>query len=213
MAFSASLMNDLREGTAALHAATEALPLMRNLMAPEVTVEIYRDYLAALAKPYRAVEPRLHQACGPEILNRLGVRPKLPALERDLTALGLDPQASRGSADESLADLIRDQADALGGLYVLEGATLGGRVIAQQLQRHLGGAAAGLSFEFLGTRDQPSPSAGWRHFAATLEAEVGARQHDRQRILSAAVGVFEFVHQALRHQVLDQELSAAPVAI
>ncbi|EIC21405.1 biliverdin-producing heme oxygenase [Thiorhodovibrio frisius] len=192
-----ALMTALRARTAALHVATENLKLMRKLMAPEVDLGTYRDYLAAIAAPYTRVEPHLHNLCAPATLARLGVQPKLPALERDLAALELEPSRLPKALNERLKDLVRDETDALGGLYVLEGATLGGRVISQQLTRNLGSAANTLPFGFLGSRVDPSPASGWRHFGTALEAEVSAGGHDPERVLSAAVAVFEIVHQGL----------------
>ncbi len=190
------LMQDLRARTSTLHAATEELPLMRDLMSPEVDAATYRDYLVVIAGTYSLIEPRLHEVFDQADLERLWVRAKLPALECDLATLGLEAMPQSADRESRLASLVRGQADALGGLYVLEGATLGGRVIAQRLQRQFAGSGA-LPFHFLGTRNAPSPAEGWRQFGAALEDEVSAQGHARERVLCAAVGVFELVHQAL----------------
>lgn len=194
-----ALMVRLREKTASLHRATEDLPLMRRITAPEVRVPDYRAYLSAMAVPYRVLEPSLYRACASATLGRLGVEPKWPALERDLKALGLPvPEPRDDALDAAIARLIPDESAALGGLYVLEGATLGGRVISGQLARNLGAAANDLSFCFLGARDDPSPSGPWRRFGQALEGEVHARGHDPDAVLSGAVNAFRFVHESLR---------------
>ncbi|WP_328983863.1 biliverdin-producing heme oxygenase [Thiorhodovibrio winogradskyi] len=190
-------MQALRARTAALHAATEALPLMRDLMAPEVDADIYRAYLGALARPYRLLEPHLHASCAPLTLERMGVRERLPALERDLEALGDEPMPPPPADAEHLSSLVANQAQALGGLYVLEGATLGGRVISQRLRQNLGAEADRLPFHFLGTREDRSPAEGWRRFGAALEDEVSTRGHDPEQVLTAAVAVFGLVHRHL----------------
>ncbi|WP_200283337.1 biliverdin-producing heme oxygenase [Rhabdochromatium marinum] len=200
-----ALMNELRTRTAALHAATEALPLMRNLMAPEVDAAIYRAYLTAMASPYALIEPHLYARCSQALLIRLGVRPKLPALQRDLAALKIPLPPAHSDQSDDLLHLVRDEAEALGGLYVLEGATLGGRVISQRLKRNLGPQAETLPFDFLGTQADPSPAADWRHFSAALENEVCLQHHDPERILGAAVAVFDFLHQALSRSVSVSE--------
>lgn len=195
-------MGSLRARTAALHEATEQLPLMRRLLAADVDSATYRHYLEALAGPYRWLEPALYQACSPRTLERLGVRPKLPALERDLAALGGEP----ATVPVVAVPIIATEGQALGGLYVLEGATLGGRVISARLRGHLGAAAQRLSFAFLGNDGDPSPAEHWRHFGRALDAEVSERGHDPERVLSAALAVFAFVHQALERQGCDQQL-------
>lgn len=192
------LMQALRANTAALHAATEQLALMRQLMSPEVDLGIYRAYLAAIAAPYATIEPHLHMLCAPATLARLGVQPKLPALMRDLAALQLEPCQLADNQSDYLTAVVRNEADALGGLYVLEGATLGGRVISRQLTRNLGPAPQCLPLEFLSSSHNPQPAQSWRQFGSALEAEVNAQGQDPNRLLTAATAVFEIVHQALK---------------
>lgn len=192
-------MDRLRAATAAQHAATEALPLMRKLMSEHVSVADYRAYLAGLARPYRLLEPALHAHCAPATLERLGVRARLPHLERDLAGLNLNPPPYRHAA---LAAVIRTETDALGGLYVLEGATLGGRVIAAQLRRHLGAAADPLPFHFLGTRMETAPSHHWKHFGLALEAERCAGDDSAEPFVQAAVGIFQIFYDALADSAL-----------
>jgi heme oxygenase len=192
-----ALMKELRARTANLHVATEALPLMRNLMAPEVDAASYRAYLGAFARPYGLLEPHLHACCRSSTLNRLGVRARWPALVQDLAALGMESPSPPPAHAKQLSDLVANEAQALGGLYVLEGASLGGRVISQRLRRNLGAEADRLPFHFLGTREAPSPADGWRRFGAALEAEVATQQHDPEQVLAAAVAVFDLVHRSL----------------
>jgi heme oxygenase len=143
----------------------ERLPIMTRLTSPAVTVADYGRYLRAIARVYGSLEPPLFAtlAAGltPAQVKALGLRPKLPALRLDLAALGLEPPAPGPGPVPAELNL------ALGGLYVLEGATLGGRVIARHLRRHLGEPLVGGTFlDFHG--DQAA--AAWRRFGRALEA-------------------------------------------
>ena len=150
------------------------------------SVEAYRRLLERYLGFYAPVEAALGRL---EALDSLGVdlerRRKAGLLERDLAALGLserDLVALPRCMD--LPDLT-SPTRALGCLYVLEGATLGGQIIARQLLPALGlsAAAGGSFFSSYGASVGPM----WRAFgerlvacATTPEAEAeivaGARQ-------------------------------------
>lgn len=192
----------LRHATAERHAAVERLPLMTALMAPTVTWGDYRLYLERMAQVYGTLEPPLLASLDEALADRPdlrpAVRPKLPALLADLAALGLSPPSltiRRGPGHLS---------EVLGGLYVLEGATLGSRVIARHLRRHLGNDGAGDdplgSAAFMGLHDDnqgPSASRAWRQFGNGLDALAEQGLIAPDRVMEGARAVFERVHQIL----------------
>lgn len=192
------IMQRLRERTAPIHAATEALPLMHKLLAPHADAAHYARYLAALHGVYLAVEPRLYALVTPVVLKQLGVRPKLPALRRDLDALGAVPGLPTTGLSEQVRASVQREPAALGGLYVLEGATLGGRVIARRLRKQWGGAAD-LPFSFLEFRGA-DPGGEWRQFGRGMQdraTDWAARDADANNaIVAGAVAVFEAMHLA-----------------
>jgi heme oxygenase len=195
------IMLRLRRDTAAIHAATEQLPLMAALLADEGTADDYRRYLSALHGIYLAVEPALYTAVPPTVLEQLGVRPKLPALRRDLAALGAPPAQPAAGWPSRLRAHVSSEPAALGGLYVLEGATLGGRVIARRLRARWRGQARRLPFEFLEFRGA-DPAGEWRRFSAGVRARVEhwARAGNAcdAAVVAGAVALFEAMHQSLR---------------
>ncbi len=196
-----ALMLQLRHATAGIHAATEALPLMRQVLAPTAQVSDYVRYLGALYQVYLTVEPLLYAVCSRVTLTQLAIRPKLPALQRDLWALGqrgaLLPVAGWSSR---MRELVTDEATALGGLYVLEGATLGGRVIARQLKRQWSTVSEPLPVAFLEFRGDSTIAAGWQQFGAGLDqiARQSAQSHTMSAaVVSGAQRVFQALHAAL----------------
>jgi heme oxygenase len=102
----------------------------------------------------------------------LPLRARTGLIESDLLSLGL---SAREVADlPRCAELPRlsSPAELAGCLYVLEGACLGGRVIAPALRDRLGVAeGSGASF-FIGDAD--GTEARWRVFVAWLEGLVDA---------------------------------------
>ncbi|RKT43626.1 biliverdin-producing heme oxygenase [Thiocapsa rosea] len=186
---SARLAVLLRHATAGTHQAVERLPLMARLTSPSVTREDYLDYLQALAEVYAALEGSLLDALDEEIRNDLGIRPKLPAILEDLAEQGRQhvPRVSPPITPTG-------SSAALGGLYVLEGATLGGRVIAKHLRRRLGPALG--SAVFLDFHGEHS-SAAWKRFASILDSLPAHGRMDPVEVVSGACAAFAVVHRML----------------
>lgn len=182
----------LREATAEAHAGIEALALMLRLTSEGVTLADYRHYLCAMAEVYAPLEGALYAALDPVVRERLGVTPKLPALLADLREQGIEwrPDAACSAA------LAARSLDALvGGLYVLEGATLGGRTIARQLRRRLDPRALGGAtfLDFHGEHTGPA----WRAFCTALDALRVEGRLDQAALIEGALATFADIHQQL----------------
>ncbi len=189
----------LRKQTLALHRAVKALPLPRRVMSASVTKTDYAEYLAAIHRVYALMESALFDHIPPQLLAALGVRPKLPALEADLADLGAEPLRPLGRAAAALR-LPRpgDLAGSVGALYVLERATLGGRVVARHLRRKLPDQGAGVPFRFLEFHGAEVAGA-WRRFAITLDALKTRPDFPAGRLIEGAQVAFESVLGILRH--------------
>jgi heme oxygenase len=85
----------------------------------------------------------------------------------DLAALGVDP-AGEMRAPAGLLPELPTFAHAFGALYVLEGATLGGRLILRHVEARLGAQIAGAT-RFFGGRGE-AVGAMWQSFRAALDA-------------------------------------------
>lgn len=128
----------LREETRAQHEALEsALDIFHRCR----SLEEYRALLARFYGFYAPVEAALG---GREEWPQFGFdyekRRKTPLLRKDLSALGLSAPCLDGLPLCEGADLppLTDFAEVLGGLYVFEGATLGGQIIARHLSGRFG---------------------------------------------------------------------------
>jgi heme oxygenase (biliverdin-IX-beta and delta-forming) len=112
-------------------------------------------------------------------------RRRLHMLASDLAALGVSIDALKALPQCPLITL-HDGVEALGSLYVMEGSTLGGRVIRQNLMRCLGADAPSVCSYFNGYGGDTSPM--WRSFLARLEEESAC---DAEKIGAAASRTFD----------------------
>jgi heme oxygenase len=77
----------------------------------------------------------------------LSGRPKLHLIEKDLVALGVTHDTiERLPLCDTAAELAADACSAMGALYVMEGSTLGGKIITRALRQTQAWPAAGLHY-------------------------------------------------------------------
>jgi heme oxygenase len=159
------IRQELKRETADLH---RRLEMAVGLLESELSIERYRRVLELFFGFYAPIEAGLARAAsaGPPL--GLPLRARSALIESDLLSLGV----SRGE----IADLPRcadlpslSCAEELAGcLYVLEGACLGGQMIAPVLRERLGVAKDSGAAFFTG--DAEGTRARWGLFVAWLEA-------------------------------------------
>lgn len=136
---------------------------MAGLMAADLTREAYRATLARLWGFYAPLEAALApfaEALPPA----LRPTPRAARLAADLSFWGVESYAMPLAPPAALPPLTHP-ADAVGTIYVLEGASLGGRLIARHVRATLGVEGPdGLSFHAGGA------SRPWPRFRAALDA-------------------------------------------
>lgn len=187
------LAGALRRATAGVHAEIERLPLMLRLTSETATLDDYRRYLRAIVTIHAPLEQALYARLDDTTRDRLGIVPKLPALLADMEEQGLafNPATLAFAPGPVLLD---DLSATVGGLYVLEGATLGGRTIARHLRRLIGeplGAARFLDFHSRHT------SVAWKGFTTGLNALAAQQVLVPDRVIAGALAVFEHVYKRL----------------
>ena len=189
------VLDRLKAQTRAEHVAMEAtLDLMRD----DLSLADYRRLLERYLGFYAPVEARLAWVLASVAIARLDglefeTRRKLPLLQADLAALG-GPAAATLAVCDALPPL-HTPAQAMGCLYVLEGATLGGMVIGRHVQRTLGLTPdCGARF-FHGNGARTAEE--WRAFRAVL-AGFAASPASADAVVESANETF----QSLRHWCL-----------
>jgi heme oxygenase len=142
------IMAQLKEATRPYHERIEHDPLSRSLNASQPSREYYVQVLGAYYGFYAPLEARIQHAASWAILGfPLEPRLKTPLLIRDLASLGLAEPDWRQLPLCPFLPALHSFPTALGCLYVLEGATLGGQLMARHLAQTLQlGSANGAAF-------------------------------------------------------------------
>jgi heme oxygenase len=177
-----ALSSLLREGTAPLHRQTEQL---LGLPGSIGSAAVYGAWLGRFLGLYEPLESgwRPH----PEwdgLGIKLSARTHAARLRQDLAALGVAADFVPRADIPTPASF----AHALGEMYVLEGATLGGHLIARDLRARLGPPIAGATCFFDGRGRALGPM--WQTFRAALDAFGQTRPQDRALVLAGAQDAF-----------------------
>jgi heme oxygenase len=182
------LLHRLKTETAAAHARIEQA---FDLEARTQSLVAYRDLLARLYGFHAAWEPRAEAILADPGFFRQ--RRKVEHLKRDLRKLGMTRQAMGALALCEPTVSMQTPAEALGSMYVIEGSTLGGVIIARRVERSLGlGGNSGCSY-FRCYGGQVGTM--WTAFKAALLARCPPTEEDTA--IEAAHRTFEILRSWL----------------
>jgi heme oxygenase len=175
-------LDALRAATARAHRELEEIPLNARLLAPDFTLDEYREILARM---YGFYEPLAAHARASDARFAPHAAGRAHALAADLGDLGYD--ADQRAQLPRCSDLPQlDSADrALGCAYVFEGAALGGRVILRHLTR-LFERYDDVPFRFF-TGDGDRTAEHWKAFCA----ELCTTADDFDEVCAAAAAAFD----------------------
>ncbi|NDJ59535.1 MAG: biliverdin-producing heme oxygenase [Chloroflexi bacterium] len=175
----------LKAETRPQHDHLETNPFSVAIMNQTITRAQYRTMLARFYGFYAPLEPMLDHFD----LSAVGIdfadRRKSHLLAADLRSLEMSLQGLMALPHCRELPQIGTLPRALGVLYVLEGATLGGQVISRQLKaRHNLTPECGVAF-FNSYGDQVGPR--WKQFTGAVSAYSTAHpEHDDQLVAAAA---------------------------
>ena len=187
----ASLRARLRVATEPAHERLHHHPGFAAAASGAISREDYRDLLERLLGFHEAFEAACERSERAGVIDRGEEdRSRAPMLVADLTSLGLDRgDIARLPIREGLA-APRSEAEWLGGLYVIEGSTLGGLHIARALKPLFADGEddeQGRRF-FLGYAERHG--AMWRSFLERLERACASAE-DADIAVEAALRTFD----------------------
>lgn len=183
------ILRRLRNETREAHARVERRLDLADGLDDELTLARYTGRLARLLGFYAPLEEQLGARSD---WAALGVdfdqRRKAHLLRRDLAALGVGGAAIAATPQCHRLPATAAATQALGCLYVVEGATLGGQVLRRRIGPRLGLTAdRGLAF----FSNYGDAAAGmWRAFGEALERFSGDGSHD-DAVVAAARATFD----------------------
>lgn len=189
MAEQKTAMAALRRGTRHEHRSTEGLLDASGWLDSPAS---YAGYLTRLLRFHRMVEADI----GPAAARLDGLdyeqRRRSPVIAADLQALAEAGVAAgielSSGVDRPSPAIDAGPSEVLGVLYVIEGATLGGRILIRRLERQLGLAPGrgGSSLVPYG----PATTERWRRFGAVVETWATGDERRRAEMVDAARRTF-----------------------
>jgi len=182
------LQKILKEKTQTLHDELENLMFVTEIMNKTLSLDQYKRNVVINYTVHKQLEHHLFDALSDELQYKLnlGSRKKLPALEKDIRELNIEEGEVLLQSDAELGVLEND-AFILGALYVLEGATLGGHVIAKNIANNPNFAQQNIPVHYYSVYGEDLMN-NWKNFVAVLN-EVSEENY--QYAINGAVMMFE----------------------
>lgn len=178
----ASVLQQLRTATAVQHTTLEArLPLTH----PRLDLGTYKRIIAAYYGFHLPLQQSIERFLAPQAIDP--ERQKIPALIKDLHALGLSDAQIHALPRCSALPAINSVAALLGVMYVMEGATLGGQVLRRIIADRLG-VDADSGGEFLDVYGRDTGRL-WKAFLKEL-ADFDTPLHNAE-VVKAACATFD----------------------
>ena len=188
------LSERLKDETRAAH---EAIEVAFDLDAHLASLASYRGLLQRLLGIHAAFE-----AVARPYLEGTGFEDRLcraDRLQHDLAMLGESGDALPPGSSTALA-FVEGTPEAIGALYVVEGSTMGGLLIAREVEHRLGlGPETGAGFLSGHGRDS---AAAWRAFRSRLD-QLGHPESDT-RVVAAALAMFAAMQTWLSRSALER---------
>jgi len=174
----------LKQNTAEYHDAAEKLFNAGKIFSRTFTLEDYKKIIHTNYLMLLHSEDEIFRNLSGKFSEKLQLsdRKKLPLIEKDLKSLALK------TSDASHELEFANENEALGAMYVIEGSTLGGNVIAKQLSKTEGFDA--VTFNFFGCYHE-NTGAMWKDFKEVLDTEVQEPHYDD--VLSGAKKLYTFL--------------------
>ncbi len=185
---------NLRLATEDIHERLHEAEAFRLIGESALSMHDYGRLLGSILRFHGSVQPAL--AAHPETAPLGGGTDRLEHLRSDMRHIG-------AAAPPPCVDgLTLDPDEVVGCLYVVQGSTLGGRVIYRQLD-YLFEGVEGRSF-FLGSDDEPLK---WKKVRALLEEQPPERKEALRR---GAVKTFGFFEQCLAREFPEPSHARRP---
>ena len=174
----------LKQNTAEFHDAAEKLFNSEKIFNKTFTLEDYKKIINTNYLMLLHSEDQIFNSLNEKFAEKLQLdqRKKLPLIEKDLENLSLKNRATSHALE------INNENEALGMMYVIEGSTLGGNVIAKQLSKTEG--FDNVAFNFFGCY-QENTGPMWKNFKEVLDTEVTEENYDE--VLSGAKKLYTFL--------------------
>ncbi|MDX1705465.1 biliverdin-producing heme oxygenase [Pseudidiomarina sp.] len=189
----AIILQKLRIHTADLHRQVEASPVMSGLLQADLTAEQYLAALQVLAALIARYEGALLRVFDQQ--HQYQYIPRLSIVYADIRAIGGAQPAIETEQDTTA---LYSDWELAGAAYVIEGSTMGGRILARRIENVLGPSlkltsTCGISYFHFYQRGS------WDKFKNWLEqAELSPVQH--HEVVKGAQSAFHYLAEELANR-------------
>jgi heme oxygenase len=159
----------LKEKTKHHHDETEENLQSQKIFDKSYTIEDYKKLLTHNYKLISRYEPQISEKLKNHSALNLHLRKKIDALKTDLQNLNISTET------DQLTQNLDNEAEAFGALYVMEGSTLGGNVIAKQLKKNPN--FEDVEFNYFGMYAE-NTGVFWNEFKAVLDREIAEDHYE-----------------------------------
>jgi heme oxygenase len=194
-----TFLGKLRVATSQSHTNLEALPVSVSIMNPNVSNEEYALYLTLMHDIVKDAEENIFPVAK-AVLPELDVHPKAHFIEADLNTLGAVKKTSYSPLSSKIDVDTISPAFALGVMYVIEGSSLGGRVILKNITGALNHTAESGASYFAGYGGQTGSH--WKSFLENLTG-YEAKTDSQNDIIKGADFAFNAIASHFKQN--DQE--------
>ncbi|MFP5436845.1 MAG: biliverdin-producing heme oxygenase [Bacteroidia bacterium] len=191
----ATFAENIKAATAKAHTDLEALPVSVSVMNPAINNAEYITYLTLMRDIVKDAEENVFPILS-SVVPDLEARNKAHFIDADLTYLGAETTATHNAFSTGLENV--SVPFALGAFYVIEGSSLGGRVILKNINKALGHNEENGATYFAGYGHLTGPR--WKQFTELLSA-YEAETNTGAEIIDGANYAFEAIH---RHFAQEQ---------
>lgn len=192
-----SFPKKLKEETAELHQSLENLPLSKRLLQPDLTREEYLQYLDLMNDVISEVELEIFPLVS-SVISDIDQRKKVHTFQHDFDSLNFEIKGKKEVFDLSNKENLLPFG--LGILYVIEGSTLGGKVIFKHVQKALGLDQNNGASYFYGYGEKTGDF--WKSFMIQLSNYENLHQNGDEIIAGA-----NFAFQCIHHHFLVNSAS------
>lgn len=159
----------LKENTKKEHDDTEAKLQSQKIFDKSYTLEDYKKLLLHNYHLISRYEPQIQEQLKNYPGLKLDLRRKIDALKVDLNNLNIKTE------NENPTQNLENEAEAFGALYVMEGSTLGGNVIAKQLKKNP--EFENVEFNYFGVYGE-NTGPYWQEFKSIIDEKISEDQYE-----------------------------------
>lgn len=183
-----SFLQQLRSQTAASHLRLEALPISTLILSPQLTKQQYGSYLNLMHDVVRDIENNLFPIVSGIVVDVFN-RAKQNHLKQDMYAIQFPMKETKTVFTQEIT-----LPFALGIFYVIEGSTLGGRVLLKNVEKTLNYSENFGARYFSGYGN--TTGSRWKYFLDVLVGYEAQYGHSDE-IIAGANFAFEAIYQHL----------------